>query len=223
MDESLKPKILLSANKNKEVYAAAICHSGGIADARYCPELTSAYDGLVLCGGNDITPIYYGEEINGAVEIDEARDRAEIALAKAFIAQKKPILGICRGSQILNVVFGGSLYQDIEEASIHKSVEKMYDLMHEAKAEKGSVFYQLYGEEFIVNSVHHQAVKTLGEGLKVTLTAGKIIEGFEHTKLPIIGIQSHPEQMCYERKKEIGIDGAKLFEYFVGLCKKHRG
>ena len=86
----IKPKILLSANLKKEDYIDAVNSCGGIAVAEYCPEASAdGYDGLILCGGNDINPAYYNEEINGAVNIDNERDEAEFSLLKAFIDAKK--------------------------------------------------------------------------------------------------------------------------------------
>ncbi len=213
----MKPHILLSANTNKEYYIDAINNCGGVACAKYCPTFSNEYDGLVLCGGNDIGPHYYGEDINGAVDIDDKRDEAEFKLAKAFIAAGKPILGICRGSQLLNIVFGGSLYQHIACAEMHKAHQEG-DRIHSVKAVGSHTVSKLYGTDFFVNSAHHQAVKKLGNELEVTLMSDDIIEGFEHNKLPIIGVQWHPERMCFSQARNDTVDGAKLFEHFIKMC-----
>ncbi len=214
----MKPRILLSANSKKEFYIDAVNASGGEAVAKYCPVFSREYNGLVLCGGNDIDPHYYGETVMGAVDIDHRRDRAEFELAKAFIAAKKPVLGICRGSQMLNIVFGGSLCQHIDSADIHVRRQDR-DSIHPVKAVKDGVLSALYGPEFVVNSAHHQAIKALGKGLEATLTVDGVIEGFEHTDLPIIGVQWHPERMCLSQARTDTVDGKKLFQYFIELCK----
>jgi len=211
-------KILLSANSNKEYYIDAVNRSGAIAVAQYCPEPTVDYDGLILCGGNDISPEMYGETINGAVDIDKNRDKAEYELLKLFIEAKKPVMGVCRGHQFINIALGGSLYQDIPEAALHKRKGDIYSV-HSVVAQKDSICGRLYGESFYVNSAHHQAIKTLADGLKTTLLAGDIIEGFEHVNLPIFGVQFHPERMCFSQKRSDTVDGSKIFEYFINLCK----
>ena len=103
------PNILLSVELEAEKYIHAVELAGGTADAKKCPEVDLSYDGLILCGGRDVDPALYGEVINGAVEIDYERDTAEMALLKAYVEAGKPVLGICRGSQLMNVFFGGSL------------------------------------------------------------------------------------------------------------------
>ena len=215
----MKPRILLSANTDMQFYVDAVEFCGGIADIKYCPEFSDAYDGLILCGGNDIDPAYYGEDINGAVNIDARRDTAEFALAKAFVSAKKPIFGICRGAQLLNAVFGGTLYQHIKNAAQHGKIEGEFGV-HTVKAYGDSLIGKLYGEDFAVNTAHHQAVKVLGNGLKATMHAGDTVEGFEHQILPILGVQWHPERMCLSQRRDNMADGIKLFRYFVQLCRK---
>lgn len=214
-------KILLSANSNKEYYIDAVNGSGGTAVAQYCPEPTADYDGLILCGGNDISPQMYGEQINGAVELDKKRDCAELELLKLFMEAKKPVMGICRGHQLINIALGGSLYQDIAEAAIHKNGTDFY-CVHNVVAQKGSICGNLYGESFSVNSSHHQAIKALADDLKATVVAGDLIEGFEHKDLPVFGVQFHPERMCFSQKRSDAVDGSKIFEYFINLCKQNK-
>ncbi len=215
------PKILLAANRNKEFYIDAVNSCGAEAHAVYCPEASTDYDGLILCGGNDIDPKYYGEEINGAINIDEARDTAEVELARAFIAAGKPILGICRGSQLLNILFGGSLYQNLENAEEHKPLDDKGNYrVHEVKVEFGSILFDLYGEKFSVNSAHHQAVKKLGEGLVATAFSDGIVEAFEHKNMPIMGVQFHPEKMCCSERRSDTVDGIEIFKYFINSIVK---
>ena len=209
-------KILLTANKKKETYINAVEAVGAEAVVKYLPDDSVDYDGLILCGGNDVQPCYYGEEINGSLDFDEERDRTEMALAQKFFQTGKPILGICRGMQLLNVALGGTLYQDI---SGHRG-----EILHTVKAEKGSLWEKLYGKEFTVNSFHHQAVKRLGNGLKATLYdgTGAVIEGVEHESKPYLGVQWHPERICLDLAREGAVDGLKVIERFIRLCEEYK-
>ena len=215
-----KPRILLSTSKLMKSYEDAVNGCGGIAVAKYLPEVDLDYDGLILCGGSDMDPSYYGEEVNGSVEIDNTRDQIEIALLQAYVDAGKPVLGICRGHQLINVFFGGSLYQHIENAHEHTTGTN-YDTSHVVKAAEGSVAEQLYGKEFAVNSYHHQAIKELGKGLKVTMMTAdnRVIEGVEHCSLPVLAVQWHPERMCFADRREDTVDGRAIFDYFVDLCR----
>ena len=140
---------------------------------------------------------------------------AEFALMDDFVKARKPVLGICRGHQFINVFFGGSLCQHIPEADLHTGSKA-----HTVAAEEGSVLKELYGPSFSVNSTHHQAVKKLGDGLRATaFWDDKYVEATEHTSLPIISMQWHPEAMCFDRRRDDTVDGAKIFEHFVTMCK----
>ncbi len=215
------PKILLSIGGKKENYINAVEGAGGEAFAAYLPEVDLSFDALILGGGPDLHPKYYGEEIKGSKNIDRARDEAELKLAEAFIKAGKPVMGICRGAQLLNVYFGGALYQHIDSADLHCS-DSDFDLVHNVTSEKGSVLEGLYGEEFAVNSYHHQAVKLLGKDLRITAAEKETgeIEAFEHEFLPVIAFQWHPERMCFENKRSDTVDGAKVFIRFMEMCKR---
>lgn len=212
-------KILLLAKAEQENYIRAVEACGAKAVAKYLPDEDIDYDGLILCGGSDIHPRYYGEGIDGSVDIDEERDRTEIAVAKKFLQTGKPILGICRGMQLLNVVLGGTLIQHLSQVKQHRADDKR-DLIHEVVAQKGSLFEELYGTRFCINSLHHQALKKMGEGLCATLYSadGKVIEGCEHIDKPYFGVQWHPEKMSLDKRSKETIDGIKIFERFIQMC-----
>ena len=213
----MRPRILLSVELKRENYIEAIECSGGIAVAEYCPAIDLSYDGLLLCGGRDVNPARYGEAVDGAVDIDYDRDAAEFALVKAYIEAGKPVFGICRGCQVLNVYFGGTLYQHLENTHLHRS-ETDVDRVHYVEAVKGSLPHRLYGDRYAVNSVHHEAVKNLGNDLVVSQASDDgIIEGFEHTSMPVFAVQWHPERLISSTGETV--NGSKLFEYFVSLCK----
>lgn len=218
-----KPKILLAVNTKKENYINAVEQCGGIAVAEYCPTFSDEFDGLILCGGNDINPKYYNEPVNGSVDMDDLRDAAEMELFRKFAEAGKPILGICRGCQLINVALGGKLNQNISNAEKHSSFGD-FDLVHKVKAEK-SFLSGIYGNEFFVNSFHHQAVKEPGNGLEITATAddGATVEAFKHKTLPIYAVQWHPERMCFEKAREDTVDGSEIIKFFVDLCRKNPG
>lgn len=206
-----------------ETYAKAISAAGGVVvlgAEQSAEDLADLCDGLVLCGGPDVEPCYYGEEVlNETVKTDPKRDVFEFALAKAFLARKKPILTICRGFQLLNIELGGTLYQDIVEqlGFIHFNL----DLRHYITANEGSVLHNLFGEKFKVNSTHHQAIRTLGAGLHATAYSTEgIIEAYEHDTLPIIGTQFHPERLTGEVYDGRTPDFAPYFKHFIDMTQK---
>lgn len=211
-----KVRILISGKGNLQNYINAVNGVGAEAVTEYLPQSVAEYDGLLLSGGGDIEPKYYGEEIDGSTRIDPERDVMEFSMLDTFVRAGKPVLGICRGHQLINVFFGGSLYQDIAESGWHTG-----EKIHAISTENGSILRALYGASFPVNSSHHQAVKKLGNGLRVTaLWEDTYAEAIEHTSLPIIGVQWHPERMCFEHRREDTVDGAKIIEHFVHLCEK---
>lgn len=217
----MKPRILLAVNANKDNYINAVFNCGGLAFAEYCPKLCTDYDGLILCGGSDISPEYYGEAVDGSVGIDYERDKAEIAVAKEFIRLGKPILGICRGHQLINVLFGGTLYQHIDNSHIHRG-ENGADAVHKAFTTCENIMTSIYGNSFCTNSMHHQAVKKLGADLEITMSADddyKTVEGLRHKTLPIFSVQWHPERMCFDKARNDTVDGRYIFEHFIKMCK----
>ncbi len=215
-----KPKILISGYKKFDNYINAVTQIGGIAVVEHWPEMDDSYDGLLLCGGSDIDPKFYNEENTASKGINTERDQVEFALLKAFVEAGKPVLGVCRGLQLINVYFGGTLYQDIETAARHCSFAKD-DLVHMVEAVQSSVVHKLYGDRFPVNSYHHQAVKQLGKGLVITARSDEdgVIEAFEHTQLPILAVQWHPERLCLAKSREDAVDGSKLFALFLEMCR----
>jgi putative glutamine amidotransferase len=160
-------------------------------------------DGLVLAGGTDIAPRFYGEApVRPEWAGDAVRDRYELALVRAMVDLDKPVLGICRGHQLLNVAFGGSLYQDVTAmvpgAIVHRDADVYDALSHPIDLEPGSWLSQAYGgiTRATVPSVHHQAIKRAGRGVVVEArsTADGIIEAI-HVDGPtwVRGVQWHPE------------------------------
>ena len=177
-------------------------------------------DGLLLPGGGDIDPVYYGEEMNGSDEPDRELDKAQREILDAFVKAKKPILGICRGMQLINIYFGGSLHQDLGTRDIHTR-KNGNDSIHSVKSvEEGNLFEKFYGKTFNINSAHHQGTKKLGKGLKEVLRSEDgVCEAVIHEELPIIATQFHPERMSYKQRRDDTVVGEEIFKYFKSLLK----
>jgi putative glutamine amidotransferase len=185
-------------------YAQSIASAGGVpvqltrdADAR---DLVALLDGLVLSGGADIDPQRYGAEPHPQLgETDAGRDEFELALISAARTKGIPILGICRGAQLLNVAFGGTLHQhvDISEGSGHPNWRAPGNtIAHDVSCTPGSLIATLMGERKGVNSLHHQTLDRIGEGLVVTARADDgVVEAVESVGEPILAVQWHPEML----------------------------
>ncbi|MBE6125294.1 MAG: gamma-glutamyl-gamma-aminobutyrate hydrolase family protein [Erysipelotrichaceae bacterium] len=177
----------------------------------------SSFDRLLLPGGEDIDPHRYGEEINGSERMTPALDELQFSTLDQFVRCNKPVFGICRGHQLINVYFGGSLYQDHPLAYRHRYDRvKQADRVHMNTAEEGSFIYELYGNSFSTNSAHHQAVKQLGKGLHICRYSDDgIPEAMYHTTLPVYSVQWHPERMCFEKRRDDTVDGSLMLKWFV--------
>ena len=171
-------------------------------------ETPEGADVLLLPGGGDMHPRLYGQAINGSTDIDEERDARELALIDDFLRTGRQVIGICRGLQVLNVYFGGTLRQHIEG---HSQIDG-HDLLHPVCAE-GGLLRELYGARFTVNSAHHQAVRRLGKGLCVLACADDgTVEAVGHKTLPVFAVQWHPERLCGAFAQPETADGARLFD-----------
>lgn len=197
-------------------YASSVKAAGADAVlATEVPDDITPFDGLLLAGGPDLAPSLYGEQPHPKTTVDADRDAAELALLRAFVDAKKPIFGICRGIQLINVFFGGSLIQDIPEeyGANHMLVT------HGVRQLDGSPFGFL-GGELTVNSTHHQAVRKLGEGLVCdAVNEQEICEALHHTSLPIWGVQWHPERMTAAERPDGQDDMLPLFKFFAEKCR----
>jgi putative glutamine amidotransferase len=169
-------------------------------------DLVESVDGLILQGGADMAPQHYGEQpARPEWSGDAARDLYEMQLVRAFLARKKPLLGVCRGAQVLNVTLGGSLFQDIETLHpgqrVHRSWEVYDQHAHELAIEPGSALAGWYADAPqppLVNSVHHQGLNRIGRGL--TVEARSVPDGVveavrldDGTGAFAYGVQWHPE------------------------------
>ena len=212
----MKKVAILGIEKNVKNYVAALTETGMDPVVTLDPAEAAKCDGLLLPGGGDIDPALYNAENDGSTDIDRPLDEVQMAAAKLFIQAGKPILGICKGHQIINVCFGGGMIQDLAVAAGHRYVET--DSVHLVGAFPGSVLEKLYGSRFAVNSSHHQGLGAIGRGLRVTASAPDgTVEAIEHGELPILGVQFHPERMCFAKARPDTVNGAAIFEYFKGL------
>ncbi|MBQ9010487.1 MAG: gamma-glutamyl-gamma-aminobutyrate hydrolase family protein [Clostridia bacterium] len=201
-------------------YADSVEEAGGfplLLPASNTPEETEGImpllDGLLIPGGPDVNPLLYGEEPRPALELTKtSNDLFEIHALKEARALHKPILCICRGMQVLNVAFGGTLYQDIPsqlpEALRHKQTPTdRADPTHSLEIEPGSWLSEAYGNTQIrVNSFHHQAIKQVAPGFSVSAKARDgIIEAIEIRGEHILGVQWHPEVMIPVHPEHLGL------------------
>ena len=204
-------------------YPNAVIRSGGVPvifptvdTEEAAAALVASVDGVIFSGGPDLDPSYYGETIwTETVEVDTLRDVSDLLLMKAAVASGKPVLAICRGEQLMNVVLGGSLIQDIP-TQVDTLVRHGGGAWHRIGVEKGSVLYRLFGEDSLtVNSFHHQAVNRVAPGARVTAKAPDgIVEAYEYGDR-IIAFQFHPEGMA--RKDETWL---APFKYFLSMTKR---
>lgn len=164
--------------------------------------MADAVHGFLFPGGNDVNPKFYHEApAPGLGEVDTDLDRFQIGLLGLAMEREMPVLAVCRGIQLVNVALGGTLYQDIPSqipsSRIRHTQEKIhFGTDHGVAAEAGSRLHQWFGPEIRVNSRHHQAVRELGKDLVVTARAPDgVVEGAQHTRLPMDLVQWHPELM----------------------------
>ena len=179
-------------------------------------SLACLCDGLVLPGGGDISPSLLHSENQGSRNIDEALDRIQFSLLHAFIQAGKPVLGICKGLQLINAGFGGTIRQDLNPASLSIHAWNGGDRIHTTKAARGTFLFQLYGACPVVNSAHHQAIASFGTGLRAAQYAQDfVVEALYHERLPVFGVQWHPERLCFAHARGDAADGALLLKYFI--------
>ena len=173
-------------------------------------DTPGAADALLLTGGGDIHPRFYAQEADGAANIDEARDLHEFALVRRFSEQQKPIFGICRGMQVINVAFGGTLHRHIDG---HGQLDGR-DRIHATHTDS-PLLRALYSDRFCVISAHHQSVDRLGTGLRAVQWADDgTVEALQHGTLPVFAVQWHPERLCGKFSRRDAVDGVLLLEAF---------
>jgi len=207
----------------RDTYTGAIRAAGGLPiilpigddDPEMIDEYLSAVDGLLFTGGEDIAPAYYGEARDERCqEPDPERDLFEIHLARAGLDRRVPVLGICRGLQVLNVAAGGTLYQDIAcrpgTRDYHStSLANRGQLIHRVRLVQGSRLRGIMGvAESQVTSTHHQFVKDLAPGFRVSAESAEdgIVEGIERPEVPfLLAVQWHPERLYADHAAHLAL------------------
>ncbi len=209
-------------------YVDAVVNAGGIPvlipltrDSLAAAEVINKVDGLILSGGEDVYPFFYGEEPAGALGgVNYERDRSDMWLLQTAVKLNKPVLGICRGEQLTNVTMGGTLYQDLPSQFPNRPVLQHGQRssgtlpIHHVNVVKDSHLYEIMQQEQLaVNSFHHQAVKDVAPGFKVVATAPdgviEAIEGFPQYN--ILAVQWHPEYFAQQGE----VLWIKIFEDLV--------
>ncbi|MBI5880381.1 MAG: gamma-glutamyl-gamma-aminobutyrate hydrolase family protein [Chloroflexi bacterium] len=212
-------------------YSRALDLNGGLPvfiplelDEQSLREIYTKLDGLLLSGGVDVHPQHYGEEVESFCgEIDPLRDATELTVTRWALADKKPVLAICRGVQMLNVASGGSLHQDIEsqhpDPIAHRSVSHLEtEAPHTIAIAPGSRLAHAVGTTtWVTNSYHHQALKHVPDYMHITARASdQIVEAVEgdDPSVYVLGVQFHPEMMVDDDARAHGI-----FRDFIGACQ----
>ncbi len=211
----------------KRSYFDAVADAGGIpmfipftGGAEEAEKLLALCDGVLFAGGNDVDPKFYGEEIAfDNVEVTPMRDEFELALAKLLENDTRPILGICRGEQVLNVAFGGTLYQHMEG---HRQTEPGAQNLRPAAVTEGTLLHKLAGRsEILTNTFHHQAVKTVAPGFVASaLAEDGIVEAIEpvgqaESDRFFLAVQWHPE-LFYKTDET----ARAIFKAFIDAARK---
>lgn len=205
-------------------YIRAILRAGGLPVLlpmnplkRDISKLVHLIDGLVITGGADVPPTFYGEKATQKVKpMYRGRTYFDMRLFKAAQKRKIPVLAICYGMQLLNVIYGGTLHHDIQsEIKGSRPHHSKRNPHHKVEVQEGSFCHKIFRtKKFIVHSHHHQAVKRLGKGLKITAFSEdgipEAIEGASN----VIGVQWHPERQPKDIVQQ------RLFRYFVRIIRK---
>ncbi|SMO57975.1 gamma-glutamyl-gamma-aminobutyrate hydrolase family protein [Melghirimyces algeriensis] len=213
-------------------YIRAVERTGGVAVGvpvgrqKDCRTILEGLDGLVLSGGEDIDPSLYGERPDMRCwQLTPERDWFELALIEEAIHLRKPVLAICRGMQLFNIHFGGTLYKDVADVRVETLTHQFnraprWYLAHRVKL-LHPILTDLYGKaEIDTNSYHHQVIKEPGEGLFVSATAEDgVVEGLYHPDHPnILAVQWHPETMAVEYE-----EGLLPFRWLIEQVKGEGG
>jgi len=193
---------------------------------------SDALDGLVMQGGADIAPETYGRKAEHPDWAgDRMRDRYEIELFEAFVGRGKPVLGICRGCQLINVAFGGTLHQDIAtampHAQVHRDTGRYEEIFHKLRFVPNSRLARLFPgkAEATINTIHHQAVDKLGRGLDVEAYAvpDDVVEAIRwRGPSYVVGVQWHPEFMHGPAMTADHLDGTPILAEFLEAARARK-
>ncbi|WP_044642422.1 gamma-glutamyl-gamma-aminobutyrate hydrolase family protein [Risungbinella massiliensis] len=214
-------------------YHDAVVKSGGtpiilplLTDSVRLGSLADQLDGLILTGGFDINPLYFGEEPAAKLgDVSPERDSFELAFLNEFYPTGKPILAICRGLQVLNVFLGGTLYQDLPnqypDSIQHSQKAPRHHCAHSVLLKPNSILAKSFQQEKIfVNTYHHQSIKKIASSLEqIGNATDGVIEAVESSdkKRYLVGVQWHPEGMF-----DTDDNSRKLFQQFISVCQSQK-
>ena len=215
--------------KLADAYTDAIESAGGVPiifpyseNEKTIDALVELCDGFLFSGGSDIEPEFYGEQRSAFCDASQIyRDKLELCVFRKAFAAGKPIMGICRGLQLINVALGGTLYQDIpseyETEITHRQTEAKNMPSHSVNVKEETPLAAVACGNMVANSFHHQALKRLGEGLAVMATSDDgLIEAVYHTDYPYLrAYQWHPERLW-----RINAENKMLFDDFIKATTK---
>ncbi|MCI6553067.1 MAG: gamma-glutamyl-gamma-aminobutyrate hydrolase family protein [Lachnospiraceae bacterium] len=210
--------IIIGRSRDTVNYEKALQRMGAACLTTMNLGCLSGFDGLLLPGGGDIAPALFGQRNRGSRNIDVELDITQLQALDFFMKCRRPVLGICKGMQIINVCLGGTIIQDIKESGHHAWDNG--DRIHPTHLAPDCFLSEIYGKDTILtNSAHHQAIGSLGRELQLIQAADDgIPEGISHVSLPILGVQWHPErQLSPDSSRELA-DGSLVFSYFLSLC-----
>jgi len=184
--------------------------------------MLSRVDGLILPGGLDMDARFFNQDMHPACRASGPElDAFQVGLVDLAVKLKMPMLGICRGAQVINVALGGSLVQDIpsqmpDSGIVHMQKVFSHGTDHDVRFDPGSRLYRLFGDTIPINSRHHQSIDVPGKGIRITAWAPDgVVEGAEHESLPIDLVQWHPELLMLKN------DGMlPLFDRFIRNCRE---
>lgn len=192
-------------------YSRAVTLVGGTPCFDGTPDTCGA---LLLPGGGDVEPWRYGQKNTASRQLELERDARELALLEQFLARGKPVLGICRGMQVINVFFGGDLIQDLPGHSAAGGADRLHPVRTAP-----SFLRELCGAACTVNSAHHQAVGKLGTGLDAVQWAQDgTVEALCHKTLPVWGVQWHPERLSPTGGSTVS--GLSVYRAFLALAQQ---
>ncbi len=210
----MKKILVAGTKKDTKNYVAVLKYLGADPIVTLTPKSVYSFDGLLLPGGGDLCPSYFEQPVIDTRKTDPDLDRAQFHLLYQFLHTHKPILGICKGMQLLNVFFGGDINQHMETEEVHQW--NGADQWHGSQCKKDSILDKLYDTEFEVNSAHHQSIGNPGLDLQIIQRSeDEVPEAVSHEFLPILGVQWHPERMCLTHQKSGTVSGTAVFQWFL--------
>ncbi len=204
----MSPKIvILGHKKDTENYEKALEQLSASYITTLSPNQISSCDGLILPGGGDITPSLFGQKNLGSTNIDTELDLLQLQALEKALSHNKPVLGICKGMQLINVFCGGTITQHMPNSEMHRYQNG--DVYHETNIIEVKFLYHLYGSSLMVNSAHHQCLDKIGKELFLSQITTPIpsAEAIFHKSYPLYGVQWHPERLVET--------GGALLRFFI--------